>query len=246
LVTDVAPTDFFAELIYDLSSDTSAPVADSSSNSSSSGNATDGSSANSTGNGNATAHYSNAPDADDSAAPDQESNTITMVGGAGVSPEAGVSRTLLLAPGPVELLAPGSNIMGGWAWGSHAAVSGGSAAAAVAAGAAALTWSNLGLALGAEASGAAALEGLGQLVKQLLVEGGSSSSSRSAASSGGSSSSDMASRVVRSPADALRGGFSSSSSSTGAGKPVLNLLGAQQLSSAYTGVLHQYLVLVDL
>jgi hypothetical protein len=255
LATDIAPTEFFADLIYDLSSDATPPAAnsnDSSDSSSSSGNATDSSSANSTdsaassGNGNVTGHYSNAPDADDSAAPDQEANTITSVGGAGVSPEAGVARTLLLAPSPVALLAPGRNIMGGWAWGGHAAVSGGSAAAAVAAGAAALTWSNLGQVLGAEASGAAALEGLGQVVKQVLVESSSSDAANSAQSRvSRSSSGDRASSVVRSPGDAVNSGSSSSrGSGPGAGRPSLNLLQAQQLSSAYTGVLLQCSVLL--
>ncbi|KAF8061352.1 DGAT1-2 [Scenedesmus sp. PABB004] len=73
------------------------------------------------------------------------------------------------APG-AQLLAPGVNLMGGWAWGSHAVVSGGSAAAAVAAGAAALAWSALGEALGGEAS-ARAHEGLGPLVRAALLNG---------------------------------------------------------------------------
>ena len=72
-----------------------------------------------------------------------------------------------------QLTAPSHNILAGWAWAGHAAVSGGSAAAAVAAGAAALTWSALGGALGAEAS-AAALEGLAEQVKQFMMDGSSS------------------------------------------------------------------------
>jgi hypothetical protein len=253
LAADVAPAVFFEELIYDLSDEEMPPPASTADSSSTDSNATDSSSANSTdsansGNGNATAHYSNAPDADDDAAPDQETNTITSVAGAGVSPEAGVTRSLLLAPSPVALLVPGRNIMGGWAWGGHAAVSGGSAAAAVAAGAAALIWSNLGLTLGAEASGAAAHEGLAQLVKQMLIEGASSSSSSSsndAVGSGGntadrSSGGDWVSSVARNPLDALRGDSStnsrSSSSSMGAGLPNLDLIQAQQLSSAYSGM----------
>jgi hypothetical protein len=245
LDADMAPAVFFQELIYDLADeDALPPPASTTDSSSSDNNATDSSSANSTdtinsGNGNATAHYSNAPDADDDAAPDQETNTITSVAGTGVSPEAGVTRSLLLAPSPAALLVPGRNIMGGWAWGGHAAVSGGSAAAAVAAGAAALIWSNLGLTLGAEASGAAAHEGLGQLVKQMLIEGGSSSS-KAAGGSGRSSADrssrgDWASAVARNPMDALRGGGSSNSSSSGKALPMLNLLQAQQLSNTYPG-----------
>jgi hypothetical protein len=247
LAADVAPAVFFEELIYDLNDEGTPPPASTSDSSSSDNNATDSSSANTTdsansGNGNAIAHYSNAPDADDDAAPDQETNTITSVAGAGVSPEAGVTRSLLLAPSPVALLVPGKNILGGWAWGGHAAVTGGSAAAAVAAGAAALIWSNLGLRLGAEASGAAAHEGLAQLVKQMLIEGGSSSSSSSDAGGSGastadrSSSGDWVSAVARNPLDALRGdGSGSSSGSNGAGLPKLSLLQAQQLSSTYSG-----------
>jgi hypothetical protein len=231
---------FLEELIYDLSDESTPPPASTPDSSSSDNNATDSSSANSTdstnsGNGNATAHYSNAPDADDDAAPDQETNTITSVAGAGVNPEAGVTRSLLLAPSPVALLVPGKNILGGWAWGGHAAVSGGSAAAAVAAGAAALIWSNLGLTLGAEASGAAAHEGLAQLVKQMLIEGGinSDAGGSSHSSADRSSSGERVSAVARNPLDALRGDGRRSSS--GPGLPKLHLVQTQHLSSAYSG-----------
>jgi hypothetical protein len=247
LAVGVAPAVFFEELIYDLSDESTPPPASTPDSSSSDNNATDSSSANSTdstnsGNGNATAHYSNAPDADDDAAPDQETNTITSVAGAGVNPEAGVTRSLLLAPSPVALLVPGKNILGGWAWGGHAAVSGGSAAAAVAAGAAALIWSNLGLTLGAEASGAAAHEGLAQLVKQMLIEGGinSDAGGSSHSSADRSSSGERVSAVARNPLDALRGDGSSnsrrsSSGSSGPGLPKLHLVQTQHLSSAYSG-----------
>lgn len=70
-----------------------------------------------------------------------------------------------------QLSAPGTDILATWAWGAHAAVSGGSAAASVVAGAAALAWSQLGQELGADAS-AAALEGLAPAVKQMLLQGG--------------------------------------------------------------------------
>lgn len=99
-----------------------------------------------------------------------------------------------------QLRAPGTDILAGWAWGSHALVSGSSAAASVAAGAAALTWSKLGQTLGADAS-PGAFEGLGQQVKQQLLQGatvsvitnGSRSSSDAGSGTSSTSSSDAGS-----------------------------------------------------
>jgi hypothetical protein len=71
-----------------------------------------------------------------------------------------------------QLRAPGTDILAGWAWGSHAVVSGSSAAASVTAGVAALAWSRLGQTLGADVS-PGAFEGLGQQVKQELLQGSS-------------------------------------------------------------------------
>lgn len=81
-----------------------------------------------------------------------------------------------------QLGAPGTDIVAGWAWGSHAVVSGGSAAASVTAGVAALAWSKLGQTLGADAA-PGVFEGLGQRVKQELLQG----STRTAGGDDGSS-----------------------------------------------------------
>lgn len=91
-----------------------------------------------------------------------------------------------------QLGAPGRDILAGWAWGSHAVVSGSSAAASVTAGVAALAWSKLGQTLGADAS-AAAFEGLGQLVKQQLLQGSSVTARGSSSAGAGASSSDSTS-----------------------------------------------------
>jgi hypothetical protein len=83
-----------------------------------------------------------------------------------------------------QLRAPGTDILAGWAWGSHAVVSGSSAAASVTAGVAALAWSRLGQTLGADVS-PGAFEGLGQQVKHELLQGSSISTRSSSSSSGG-------------------------------------------------------------
>lgn len=118
----------------------------------------------------------------------------------------------------VQLMAPGNNILAGWAWASHAEVSGGSAAAAVAAGAAALTWSALGQALGAQAS-ARAHEGLGRHVRQLLSS--ASSGQASAVSSGGGTAALLMDSKTQVELEGL------------------NLLQAIQAANAFTGELHK-------
>jgi len=149
-----------------------------------------------------------------------------------------------------QLSAPGTDIMAGWSWGSHAVVSGGSAAASVAAGVAALAWSKLGQTLGAEAS-PGALEGLGQQVKQGLLQGSSISGSSSdgrggaaalvasrAAASGSSNASFTEDAAVEVPAGAQIE-RSSSSSSSGLSTAVpgleLDLFGALHGSSQAPG-----------
>lgn len=114
----------------------------------------------------------------------------------------------------MQLSAPASNILAGWAWGSHAVVSGGSSAAAVAAGAAALTWSALGQALGAAAA-PGALEGLGHLVKQFLLAG---------------SNAQQASRGSN-----VEGVLLESAAADGAAAGDLDLLQTVQMAAAYTG-----------
>jgi hypothetical protein len=122
--------------------------------------------------------------------------------------------------------APGSLIRAGWSWGSHAVVSGGSAAAAVAAGAAALTWSNLGQALGGDAS-AGAFEGLGQMVRQLMLDAASNTNTSTMNNTNASSSSSD----------------SSSSSAGWKSSPAqLDLLQAVQQSSKPTGQSAPWLV----
>jgi len=116
--------------------------------------------------------------------------------------------------------APGSLIRAGWSWGSHAVVSGSSAAAAVAAGAAALTWSNLGQSLGGEAS-AGAFEGLGQMVRQLMLDSAYSTASSSRTFSDTTNTTNNAS-------SSSRNGWRSSPAQ-------LNLLQAVHQSSDYPG-----------
>lgn len=138
-----------------------------------------------------------------------------------------------------QLRAPGTDILAGWAWGSHAAVSGSSAAASVTAGVAALAWSKLGQTLGADAS-PGAFEGLGQQVKQELLQG-SSINVRSGAGSGGSVATplsgdaavtvDRRSNIMGSSAGANTTSADATAAAASAATLELDLFGALQHSS---------------
>lgn len=137
-----------------------------------------------------------------------------------------------------QLRSPGTDILAGWAWGSHAVLSGSSAAASVTAGVAALAWSRLGQTLGADAS-PGAFEGLGQQVKQELLQG-SSISMRSSSSSGPSNSSDVSTDTIAVGSSDKRSFIKGKSSSAGSAAPdaaagtttlELDLLGALQQGS---------------
>jgi hypothetical protein len=135
-----------------------------------------------------------------------------------------------------QLRSPGTDILAGWAWSSHAVVSGSSAAASVTAGVAALAWSRLGQTLGADAS-PGAFEGLGQQVKQELLQG-SSISTRSTSSSGPSNSSDVSTDSIAVGSSDKRSFIKGESSSAGSAA-VAAAAGATTLELDLLGALQQ-------